>query len=42
MICSWWNNSGAHLDSKANDETVRDLLIRRLLKIRVKKGGCAI
>ena len=36
---------GAHLDDKTwvhgkvKDETVRDLLIRSLLKIRVKKGG---
>ena len=30
---------GPYLDSRANDETVRDLLIRSLLKIRVKKGG---
>jgi len=30
---------GGHLDSRAGDETLRDLLIRRLLKIRVKKGG---
>ena len=30
---------GPYLDLRANEETVRDLLIRRLLKIRVKKGG---
>ena len=30
---------GEFLDLKANDETVRDVLIRSLLKIRVKKGG---
>jgi hypothetical protein len=30
---------GAHLDSRANDETIRDLMIKGLLKIRVKKGG---
>jgi hypothetical protein len=30
---------GAHLDDKAKEETVRDLLIRKLLRIRVKKGG---
>ena len=30
---------GPRLDSRANDETLRDLLIRKLLRIRVKKGG---
>ena len=30
---------GEFLDLKANEETVRDVLIRSLLKIRVKKGG---
>jgi len=30
---------GGHLESTANEETIRDLLIRGLLKIRVKKGG---
>lgn len=30
---------GHYLDCKANDETLRDLLIRKLLRIRVKKGG---
>jgi hypothetical protein len=30
---------GRALDRKASDERVRDLLIRALLKIRVKKGG---
>jgi len=30
---------GAHLDDAANEGTVRDWLIRRLLKIRIKKGG---
>jgi hypothetical protein len=30
---------GSFLDLRANEETVRDLLIRSLLKIRVKKGG---
>ena len=30
---------GPFLDARANDESVRDLLIRNLLKIRVKKGG---
>jgi hypothetical protein len=30
---------GPFLDLKANDETLRDVLIRKLLKIRVKKGG---
>lgn len=30
---------GPYLDWQAKDETVRDMLIRSLLKIRVKKGG---
>ena len=30
---------GPFLDSQAKEETLRDLLIRSLLKIRVKKGG---
>src|SRR5271165_3078345 len=30
---------GAFLDEGAGEETVRDLLIRKLLKIRIKKGG---
>lgn len=30
---------GPYLDCMRNEETVRDLLIRRLLKIRIKKGG---
>ena len=30
---------GGHLNCPADDETVRDLLINGLLKIRVKKGG---
>ena len=30
---------GGFLDEPADGESVRDLLIRKLLKIRVKKGG---
>jgi hypothetical protein len=30
---------GAFLDERAEEQTVRDLLIRKMLKIRIKKGG---
>ena len=39
LTLSWWSNSGRILDQFVNGETIRDLLIRKILKIRIKKGG---
>ena len=39
LIFSWWNNSGLFWIARMGEQTVRDLLIRKMLKIRIKKGG---
>ena len=42
LIFSWWNNSGRILMTTWGERRVRDLLIRKLLKIRIEEGWGAI